>query len=230
MCASSPLPVPGKPTNPREGGTRALCRQTNPHASASARSAILPARQRQKQKRPYSWSLPSISSPPAGCSHSTPRQVASRSTRSLLIKKLPQRSPCGAVSQRMHAMAWPWPPPPPRSTAHRRLLFLVLLLSLLAATPWPSAAAQVAGYRVVSVARARARGGQLSARLELAGGAGGKPELGPDVQRLSLTARQVRSFLDYFVFVCASMPCVAYPIFSYFGVANGDARLVSSWG
>ena len=84
-----------------------------------------------------------------------------------------------------------WAPPPP--TAH----FFVLLLSLLAAAPWHRAAAQAAGYRVVSVARARA-GGQLSARLELAG-AGRKPELGPDVQRLSLTARQVRSsWIDYY--------------------------------
>ena len=81
-----------------------------------------------------------------------------------------------------------WPPPP--STAH----FFVLLLSLLAAAPWPR---EAAGYRVVSVARARA-GGQLSARLELAG-AGRKAELGPDVQRLSLTARQVRSsWIDYY--------------------------------
>ena len=77
-----------------------------------------------------------------------------------------------------------WPPPP--STA--QFFLLLLLLSLLAAAPWPRAAA---GYRVVSVDRARA-GGQLSARLELAG-AGRKAELGPDVQRLSLTARQVRS-------------------------------------
>ncbi|CAD6338687.1 unnamed protein product [Miscanthus lutarioriparius] len=83
-----------------------------------------------------------------------------------------------------------WPPPP--STAH-----FFVLLSLLAAAPWHRAAAQAAGYRVVSVARARA-GGQLFARLELAG-AGRKPELGPDVQRLSLTARQslqLTSFLE----------------------------------
>jgi alpha-glucosidase len=73
--------------------------------------------------------------------------------------------------------------PPPPSTAH---FFFLLLLSLLAAAQ--------AGYRVVSVSGA---GGQLSARLELAG-AGHKAELGPDVQRLSLTARQVRSsWIDY---------------------------------
>ncbi|AQK81490.1 Glycosyl hydrolase family 31 protein [Zea mays] len=65
------------------------------------------------------------------------------------------------------------------------VVFLLLLLLLPA--PWPRAAAQAGRYHAVSVSRA---GGQLSARLELAGaGAGGqKPELGPDVQRLSLTA------------------------------------------
>ncbi|CAN6173261.1 unnamed protein product [Urochloa humidicola] len=77
-------------------------------------------------------------------------------------------------------------PPPPMTT---RVAFLLLLFLL--AVPWSGAAAQ-AGYRVVSVARA---GGTLSARLELAGN-GQKPELGPDVRRLSLTARQVRFSLD----------------------------------
>ncbi|CAN6177124.1 unnamed protein product [Urochloa humidicola] len=70
-------------------------------------------------------------------------------------------------------------PPPPTMT---RLAFVLLLFFHLA-VPWPRAAAQ-GGYRVVSVARAR---GTLSARLELAGDCQ-KPELGPDVPRLSLTA------------------------------------------
>lgn len=82
-------------------------------------------------------------------------------------------------------MAWPWSPPP-RQTAR----FGVAVVLLLAAAPWPRAAAQ-AGYHVVSVS---GTGGQLSARLELTG-AGQKAELGPDVvRRLSLTARQVCSF------------------------------------
>ena len=76
---------------------------------------------------------------------------------------------------------------PSTATAARARAAFLLLVVLLA-VPWPGAAAQ-AGYRVVSVAGA---GGQLSARLELAGD-GEKAELGPDVQRLSLTARQVRS-------------------------------------
>ncbi|CAN6220409.1 unnamed protein product [Urochloa humidicola] len=70
-------------------------------------------------------------------------------------------------------------PPPPTMT---RLAFVLLLFFHLA-VPWPGTAAQ-GGYRVVSVARAR---GTLSARLELAGDCQ-KPELGPDVPRLSLTA------------------------------------------
>ncbi|RLN11220.1 putative alpha-glucosidase [Panicum miliaceum] len=76
-------------------------------------------------------------------------------------------------------------PPSTAAAARTRVAFLLLVLALLLAVPWPGAAAQ-GGYRVVSVARA---GGQLSARLELAGD-GEKAELGPDVQRLSLTARQ----------------------------------------
>ena len=83
----------------------------------------------------------------------------------------------------------------PSTAAAARTRFAFLLLPLLVvfllAVPWPGAAAQ-AGYRVVSVAGA---GGQLSARLELAGD-GEKAELGPDVQRLSLTARQVRPSPD----------------------------------
>lgn len=75
-------------------------------------------------------------------------------------------------------MAWPWSPPP-RQTAR----FVVAVVLLLAAAPWPRAAAQ-AGYHVVSVS---GTGGQLSARLELTG-AGQRAELGPDVRRLSLTA------------------------------------------
>lgn len=75
-------------------------------------------------------------------------------------------------------MAWPWSPPP-RQTAR----FVVAVVLLLAAAPWPRAAAQ-AGYHVVSVS---GTGCQLSARLELTG-AGQKAELGPDVRRLSLTA------------------------------------------
>lgn len=67
---------------------------------------------------------------------------------------------------------------------------VVVLLLLLLPAPWPRAAAQAGQYHAVSVSRA---GGQQSARLELAGAGGQKPELGPDVQRLSLTARQVRS-------------------------------------
>ncbi|PWZ17427.1 hypothetical protein Zm00014a_038553 [Zea mays] len=81
-------------------------------------------------------------------------------------------------------MAWPWSPPP-RQTAR----FVVAVVLLLAAAPWPRAAAQ-AGYHVVSVS---GTGCQLSARLELTG-AGQRAELGPDVRRLSLTARQVCSF------------------------------------
>lgn len=78
------------------------------------------------------------------------------------------------------------------TTAHTRVVAVLLILLLLAVVPWPggAAAAQRGGYRVVSVA---GRGGQLSARLELAGDDGEKAELGPDVTRLSLTARQVRS-------------------------------------
>ena len=83
----------------------------------------------------------------------------------------------------------------PSTAAAARTRFAFLLLPLLVvfllAVPWPGAAAQ-AGYRVVSVGEA---GGQLSARLELAGG-GEKAELGPDVRRLSLTARQVRPSPD----------------------------------
>lgn len=75
-------------------------------------------------------------------------------------------------------MAWPWSPPP-RQTAR----FVVAVVLLLAAAPWPRAAAQ-AGYHVVSVS---GTGCQLSARLELTG-AGQRAELGPDVRRLSLTA------------------------------------------
>ncbi|PAN22814.1 hypothetical protein PAHAL_4G046300 [Panicum hallii] len=70
------------------------------------------------------------------------------------------------------------------AAARARVAFLLLGVVFLLAVPWPGTAAQ-AGYRVVSVARA---GGQLSAGLELAGD-GEKAELGPDVQRLSLTAR-----------------------------------------
>ncbi|PUZ59510.1 hypothetical protein GQ55_4G047900 [Panicum hallii var. hallii] len=70
------------------------------------------------------------------------------------------------------------------AAARARVAFLLLAVVFLLAVPWPGAAAQD-GYRVVSVARA---GGQLSAGLELAGD-GEKAELGPDVQRLSLTAR-----------------------------------------
>jgi hypothetical protein len=68
---------------------------------------------------------------------------------------------------------------------------LALLLDFLLAIPWSGAESRSAGggYRVVSVSRSK---DLLSARLELAGG-GEKPELGPDIQRLSLTARQVRS-------------------------------------
>ncbi|XP_062229559.1 probable alpha-glucosidase Os06g0675700 [Phragmites australis] len=66
---------------------------------------------------------------------------------------------------------------PPAPT---RLAFLVFLL----AVPWGSDCAADPGYRVVSVAGSQ---GLLSARLELVGGTA--PELGPDVRRLSLTAR-----------------------------------------
>lgn len=83
----------------------------------------------------------------------------------------------------------------PTTAARTRAAFL-LPIFLLAVVAWPgaaaAAAAQAGGYRVVSVARA---GGVLSARLQLAGG-GARAELGPDVQSLSLTARQVGSSLD----------------------------------
>ncbi|KAL6603161.1 hypothetical protein ACP70R_043522 [Stipagrostis hirtigluma subsp. patula] len=65
-----------------------------------------------------------------------------------------------------------------------RLSFLLFILLL--GVPWRgggAASTAGSGYRVVSVAGSR---GVLSARLELAGRAA--PELGPDVQRLSLTA------------------------------------------
>lgn len=77
------------------------------------------------------------------------------------------------------------------AAARARVAFLLLAVVFLLAVPWPGAAAQ-AGYRVVSAAQA---GGQLSAGLELAGD-GEKAELGPDVQRLSLTARQEHSSPD----------------------------------
>ncbi|KAJ1260398.1 hypothetical protein BS78_10G229100 [Paspalum vaginatum] len=76
-------------------------------------------------------------------------------------------------------------PPPPLSTAPARVAFVVvILLAVLAAIPWRADAEAGGGYRVVSVAERRRL---LSARLELAGDARGA-ELGPDVQRLSLTA------------------------------------------
>jgi hypothetical protein len=84
-------------------------------------------------------------------------------------------------------------PRAPSTTAHTRSALVLLILFILAVVPWPGGAAAVAqraGYRVVSVAGGS---GQLSARLELAGDGGVKAELGPDVKRLSLTARQVRS-------------------------------------
>lgn len=66
-----------------------------------------------------------------------------------------------------------------------RLAVSILLLFLFLVAVPRGAAAQQAGYRVTSVAAWREQ--QMSARLELAGG-GQRPELGPDVQRLSLTA------------------------------------------
>ncbi|GJN39107.1 hypothetical protein PR202_gb28204 [Eleusine coracana subsp. coracana] len=65
---------------------------------------------------------------------------------------------------------------------------LTLLLFFLLAVPWTGAESPAGGggYRVVSTSGNR---GHLSARLELAGN-GVKEDLGPDIQRLSLTARQ----------------------------------------
>jgi hypothetical protein len=68
----------------------------------------------------------------------------------------------------------------PRSAPASSLLLLILLAV--------SRGDGCCGYDVVSVAGS---GSALSARLELAGDAPALAELGPDVQRLSLTARQV---------------------------------------
>jgi hypothetical protein len=74
---------------------------------------------------------------------------------------------------------------PPAPPARRLGALAVFLLALFLAAPW----GVDCGYNVASVAGSKNR---LRARLELAGGGGGAaPELGPDVRRLSLTARQV---------------------------------------
>jgi hypothetical protein len=65
---------------------------------------------------------------------------------------------------------------------------LLLLLLLAVGSLAVSRGDDCCGYNVVSVAGS---GSALSARLELAGETPALAELGPDVQRLSLTARQV---------------------------------------
>ncbi|TVU08540.1 hypothetical protein EJB05_41948, partial [Eragrostis curvula] len=73
---------------------------------------------------------------------------------------------------------------PSSSPPCTQLSLLLAFLLFLLAVPWSAGS----GYRVVSVSGG---GGVLSARLELAGD-GEKAELGPDIQSLSLTARQIR--------------------------------------
>jgi hypothetical protein len=116
-------------------------------------------------------------------------------------------------------MAWPWSPPP-RQTARFVVVVVVAVVLLFAAAPWPRAAAQ-AGYHVVSVS---GTGGQLSARLELTG-AGQKAELGPDVRRLSLTARQVCYF---FLSGLITNPSTTSACFHAVGCLS-NPQLATSW-
>ena len=82
----------------------------------------------------------------------------------------------------------------PGSAPARYLLLLILLFVCPFAVPWSCDNRGGGRYDVVSVARS---GTALSARLELVGET---PANGPDVQGLSLTARQVCHFVcDFFM-------------------------------